>query len=62
MLASRLQGDSQNISEQVSRAIEHSYQPPATDADISDGVKLINTFQQGGMDANQALQRFCLLC
>ena len=29
--------------------------------DSSDGVKLINTFQQGGMDANQALQRFCLL-
>ena len=61
VLATRLQGDSQKISEQVSRAIELATSRPATDADISDGVKLINTFQQGGMDANQALQRFCLL-
>ena len=61
VLATRLQGNSQNISEQVSRAIELATSRPATDADISDGVKLINTFQQGGMDANQALQRFCLL-
>ena len=61
VLATRLQGDSQKISEQVSRAIELATSRPATDADISDGVKLINSFQQGGMDANQALQRFCLL-
>ena len=61
VLATRLQGDSQEASEQVSRAIELATSRPATDADISDGLKLINTFQQGGMDANQALQRFCLL-
>ena len=61
ILANRLQGDSQKISDQVSRAIELATSRPATDTDISDGVKLINTFQQSGMDANQALQRFCLL-
>ena len=61
VLATRLQGDSQKISDQVSRAIELATSRPATDTDISDGVKLINTFQQSGMDANQALQRFCLL-
>ena len=61
ILANRLQEDSQKISDQVSRAIELATSRPATDTDISDGVKLINTFQQSGMDANQALQRFCLL-
>ena len=61
ILANRLQGGSQKISDQVSRAIELATSRPATDTDISDGVKLINTFQQSGMDANQALQRFCLL-
>ena len=61
VLATRLQTETKEERTQVSRAIELATSRPATEADITDGVKLMNTFKQGGMDANQALQRFCLL-
>ena len=61
VLSKRLKEEAKTVSGQVSRAIELATSRPATKEDIAQGVKLIDTFKESGVDEDQALQRFCLL-
>jgi len=60
-LSKRLQKEADTLSGQVGHAIELATSRAATKQDIDDGVKLITTFKENGVEENQALQRFCLL-
>jgi mono/diheme cytochrome c family protein len=61
VLSKRLQEELKTVPEQISRAIELATSRTASKVDIADGVKLIETLTEAGVDKNQALQRFCLL-